>query len=61
MVHGTPESDHHYLLETVEPAGAREASRSEVQSRASGTSATLILCGHSHIPRVCELDDHRLS
>lgn len=63
LVHGTPASDLKYLLETVTPdfglhgsGGLRAASAGEVASRlASGEEdcrrATLVLCGHSHVPR----------
>lgn len=59
--HGTPDSDLHYLLETVTPSfqrgidpGLRPASAAELRQRlgdwASGPE--LVLCGHSHVQRV---------
>jgi predicted phosphodiesterase len=63
LVHGTPGSDLKYLLETVTPdfglhgsIGLRAASVEEIASRlAAGEEdcrrATLVLCGHSHVPR----------
>lgn len=57
LVHGTPDSDIRYFLETVEPDGARRATLSEVQSRAGNTPSALILCGHSHLPRISKLDN----
>ncbi len=60
MVHGTPGSDLDYLLETVEPAGARAATPAEVTERLARADAPLILCGHSHVPRVMRLEDGRL-
>lgn len=63
LVHGTPGSDLKYLLETVTPdyglhgsTGLRAANTEEVGSRlAAGEEdcrrATLVLCGHSHVPR----------
>ena len=63
LVHGTPGSDLKYLLETVTPdfglygsSGLRAASTEEVASRlAAGEEdcrhASLVLCGHSHVPR----------
>jgi predicted phosphodiesterase len=60
LVHGTPDSDLKYFLETVEEEGLRPASREEVRSRAATTAAPLVLCGHSHKPRVMRLDDGRL-
>lgn len=57
--HGTPSSDLHYLLETVTPdvgihgsRGVRAASAQEVAARLGAVSAALVLCGHSHMPRV---------
>lgn len=60
LVHGTPESDVSYFLETVVPAGVREAMPSEIQYRAGHALTPLILCGHSHIPRIYELSDRSL-
>jgi predicted phosphodiesterase len=60
LVHGTPESDVCYFLETVEAAGVREALPSEVQQRAGAALTRVILCGHSHIPRIYELSDRSL-
>ena len=60
LVHGTPESDLGYFLETVEPQGVREANRLEIHDRAHGVSAPLILCGHTHISRTVSLGDGRL-
>lgn len=63
LVHCTPATDHKYLLETPTPdfglhgsTGLRAASAEEVASRlASGDEdcrrASLVLCGHSHVPR----------
>jgi len=63
LVHCTPAVDRKYLLETLTPdfglhgsAGVRAASPEEIASRlASGEEdcrrASLVLCGHSHLPR----------
>jgi diadenosine tetraphosphatase ApaH/serine/threonine PP2A family protein phosphatase len=60
-VHGSPDSDLVYLLETVAPeapGGIREATDDEVAARlrslpavADGEALTLLLCGHTHLPR----------
>ncbi len=50
-VHGTPQSDLVYLLETVTPLGLREATADEVAERLGAVDAGLLLCGHSHLPR----------
>jgi predicted phosphodiesterase len=63
LVHGTPGNDLKYLLETVTPdfgqngsPGLRAATPEEIASRlATGEEdwrrASLVLCGHSHLPR----------
>jgi diadenosine tetraphosphatase ApaH/serine/threonine PP2A family protein phosphatase len=61
LCHGTPDSDNTYLLETVEPDGkVRIATPAEVKRRLDGTSARIVLCGHTHVPRIVALDDGRL-
>ena len=60
LVHGTPNSDLTYFLETLEDGICRPATRDEATTRAGQASASLILCGHTHIPRVMHLDDGRL-
>lgn len=64
--HGTPDSDLRYLLETVTPdlghhgsTGLRAASAQEINTRLAASAATLapatlLLCGHSHVPRVVQ-------
>ena len=51
MVHGTPDSDLVYFLETVTPDGCRAATPDEIAQRAGDEPASLILCGHTHLPR----------
>jgi predicted phosphodiesterase len=68
LCHGTPASDLVYFMETVTPGfgldghrGMRAASVAELSARAaetpaaetrSGLSASMIVCGHTHVPRV---------
>ena len=62
VCHGTPYSDLHYWLETVtndfgqnSSPGVRAATPAEVLKRLGTgphTAASLIICGHTHIPRV---------
>jgi predicted phosphodiesterase len=66
LVHGTPASDLVYWLESVTPdfgehgsTGMRPASAEEVAQRlGSGGSgvaaASLVLCGHTHVPRIVQ-------
>ncbi|MBC7455449.1 MAG: metallophosphoesterase family protein, partial [Massilia sp.] len=60
LVHGTPASDLEYFLETVTANGCRAATMEEVVSRVGPTKASLILCGHTHLPKSVYLDDNRL-
>lgn len=56
MVHGSPRSDVEYWLETVDPGGLRSATAAEVRDRAGDAEAEIILCGHTHLPRVVQID-----
>jgi predicted phosphodiesterase len=67
MVHGTPGSDRVYWLETPD-LGARglpslrAASEEEVRTRLENSDisvdrASLVLCGHSHVPRMMHCGD----
>jgi predicted phosphodiesterase len=71
--HGTPTSDLTYFLETIEPGfagvgrgfnGVRAATVAEATERAgralAGMAHGLILCGHTHVPRMLALADGRL-
>jgi len=60
MVHGTPHSDLEYFLDVVSETGCRAAAHSEVARRATDIDASLILCGHTHMPRMAKLADGRL-
>lgn len=66
ICHGTPTSDLHYWLETVTEdfgqhgsVGVRAASHAEVMLRLGRGEhtrrASLIVCGHTHVPRVVEV------
>jgi putative phosphoesterase len=58
--HGTPADDAEYLLEAVNAAGAWLRRPDEVAALVKGIDATLIACGHSHVPRVTALADGTL-
>jgi predicted phosphodiesterase len=61
LCHGTPSSDASYWLERVTHDAVVQASPIEdIEAEASGIAASLILCGHTHIPRVVRLRDGRL-
>ncbi|MEM8877237.1 MAG: metallophosphoesterase family protein [Pseudomonadota bacterium] len=56
LCHGTPSSDLTYWLERVEEDGSiRSATIDEIEAEAEGIDAKLILCGHTHIPRLVHL------
>jgi diadenosine tetraphosphatase ApaH/serine/threonine PP2A family protein phosphatase len=57
--HGTPTSDTEYLLEKVIAEKTVLASGDEIAGRLGAVDASLILCGHSHIPRAVRLADGR--
>ncbi len=57
LTHGSPHSDLQYLLDDIVAANLVPASRKTVAQRLGQTSATLVLCGHSHMPRLLQLPD----
>jgi predicted phosphodiesterase len=61
MCHGTPTSDETYWMEQVTPDGVvRIASQDEIERQAVGIGSALILCAHTHTPRVVRLRNDRL-
>jgi diadenosine tetraphosphatase ApaH/serine/threonine PP2A family protein phosphatase len=62
LCHGSPKSDSAFWLERVTEEG-QILSRpiAEIESEAVGVEASLILCGHSHLPRAVRLRDGRLA
>ena len=53
LFHGTPLADNLYLLETVHRDGVSLAKPEQIAERlGSGEHSPLLLCGHTHIPRV---------
>jgi predicted phosphodiesterase len=60
LCHGTPSSDKIYLLETIVDGAVRRAGMAEIASRLDGETATLIACGHSHLPRALRIAKGRL-
>lgn len=52
LCHGSPADDLEYLLETVTVHGVFPATAAAVSERLRDTGAKLVLCGHSHIPRM---------
>jgi putative phosphoesterase len=56
LVHGTPTHDERYLLETVAREQVHLAQPSTIRERLAQAQAAVVLCGHSHTPRVVQLD-----
>jgi predicted phosphodiesterase len=59
LCHGTPTDDLEHFLHTVENGTAREASDAEISDRTGSHGQALILCGHTHLPRIVRLEDGR--
>lgn len=52
LCHGTPASDLDYYLDHVDAAGSRAATPEEIEAKSDGETSALILCGHTHVPRI---------
>lgn len=55
--HGTPTDDASYLLESVVDGHLRVARSAEIEQRLTAERAPVMLCGHSHIPRVVRVGE----
>jgi len=61
LCHGTPSSDTTYWMERVMPDGAIcMEEQHKIEEYAVGINASVILCGHTHLPRIVRLQDGRL-
>ncbi|MBX9455493.1 MAG: metallophosphatase family protein [Rhizobium sp.] len=61
LCHATPRDDNRYWLEGVSAAGhVHLRPLAEIAALADGIAQSLILCGHSHLPRAVALPDGRL-
>ena len=58
--HGSPRSDTEYLMEKVTATGAVARPPDDIAALLGPTRARLVLCGHTHLPRVARLPDGRL-
>ena len=52
LCHGTPGSDAEYFLESVEPGRLRAATAEEIRLRLGPIAARVVVCGHTHVPRL---------
>src|ERR1035438_3762974 len=55
LCHGSPQDDLEYLLEEVRPDGVHLASSALIRERLGGINSKLVLCGHTHIPRLVSI------
>ncbi|WP_422413702.1 MULTISPECIES: metallophosphoesterase family protein [unclassified Endozoicomonas] len=60
ICHGTPDNDLVYMLEDVAQGYARVRSDTEILGLLAGVKESLILCGHTHIPRSVQLSNGQL-
>ena len=60
LFHGRPDKDDLYLLDNIEGDRIRAASQKEILDRLGSVQSPLVLCGHSHTPRITELPKGRL-
>lgn len=61
LCHATPRDDGTYWLDTVSPEGEVIARPiAEVEAFADGIPQSLILCGHTHLPRAVQISGGRL-
>ena len=61
LCHGSPTNDAAYWLDRVAEDGTIQQSPIDaIEPDAAGVTASLILCAHTHIPRVVRLGDGRL-
>ncbi|WFU07846.1 metallophosphoesterase family protein [Rhizobium sp. CB3090] len=61
LCHATPAADYIYWLESVSADGhIHQKPLKEIEALAAGIDFPLILCGHTHIPRLVRLSDGRL-
>lgn len=59
LCHGTPERDDRYLIEEVTEHGVRLKAVETLAGELASTVAEVILCGHSHVPRLLTLPGGR--
>jgi putative phosphoesterase len=56
LLHGSPRSDEEYLLDTVHAGRVSVATEAEISERLGAEpGAELLLCGHTHVPRVVKV------
>ena len=61
LFHGRPEADDRYFLDSIAGGQIRPAALDEILVRLGSIHTPLVLCGHSHTPRIVELPEGRLA
>jgi putative phosphoesterase len=51
LCHGSPDNDLEYLLENIVGDGVQLSPPDQIRSRLGNSAFSLVLCGHSHLPR----------
>ncbi|MBI9049145.1 MAG: metallophosphoesterase family protein [Anaerolineaceae bacterium] len=59
-IHGSPGNDKTYLLESISCGRTNLASPEEIEHNLQGVKPQVLLCGHTHIPRVVKLMEKML-
>jgi predicted phosphodiesterase len=60
LCHGTPRSDDEYLLEKIVDGAGQLKDEREILPCLEDVKEKVVLCGHSHTPRVVRLKDGRM-
>ena len=60
LCHGTPERDDDYLIEEVTADGVRQRDAGDLAARLPLVEQSVVLCGHSHVPRTKRLPPGKL-
>jgi predicted phosphodiesterase len=58
--HGSPQRDDEYLLEQVSSAGVALKPAGALTDQLAEVDRPVVLCGHSHVPRIVGLPDGRM-
>ena len=58
LIHGSLLDDKQYLLESISDGHSHLASDDEIKTRLEDENARIILCGHTHIPRIVSINEH---
>jgi predicted phosphodiesterase len=59
LCHGTPQADDVYLVESIDRSGTSLRAADEIDALIGAVAEDLVLCGHSHIPRLISLASGR--